>query len=621
MITSKYLPFGYDKDEGFKNFNLNSISFIKDGIYLRSIKYFDIEITKLISFLVRDKNWNNYSPSILNEDITINKDSISFKFKLEYSDDVQKFLTTNTFLINNNSIKILSKGKFLTNFETNRIGYNVLLPLKKVVSQKLIITNDKSKKIKSNFPEIITPDQPFINISEINYSMNDNLNLNYLFKGIKFEMEDQRNWGDASFKIYSGSLLDPFPYIIKKDSEFYQEIELTINVIKPIIKTNNIKSNTLLINETDEQIGPKIGIKVDNLDANNHLIEKMCFDFVLKEFDLEKFDIKDFNFKNITKNINLFSIFIIDHKISIEETINKIVETLNKINCNHSYIFICPKVYLNSYQPFSVWPNVPLLSEYNEKLIKYFPESKIVSGMITNFTELNRKKPIGNYDIMSFSFTPIVHDSSDHGIIETPDTIQHIIKSVKNINSKCKIHIGPICLGMHHNPYGEKLVKNFKRVRTEMTNQDFRHDSLFSLVWSVGMYQQLTKHDVNMLTFNNLEGYHGIYSESLEKRPLYIFNKIIIEFMDKKICILDHDVCFFSICIKDDNKYKILISNKTKQEKNLVIQKYNSIKSNHINEKNFNNIIENIDSFFQLMNINNNLNFLPYESKYIEIVK
>ena len=50
--------------------------------------------------------------------------------------------------------------------------------------------------------------------------MNNIIKLNFKFEGIKFEMEDQRNWGDASYKIYSGSLLDPFPYLIKKNTNF-----------------------------------------------------------------------------------------------------------------------------------------------------------------------------------------------------------------------------------------------------------------------------------------------------------------------------------------------------------------------------------------------------------------
>jgi len=618
---SKYLPFGYAKDEDLKVYNFDNISIIKDNIYIRSIKFFDIEIVKLISFLVRDKNWNNYNPKILKQKIVKNKNFIKFNHNLEFSDKNQKLITNISYLIKNNSIIISSHGRFLSNFETNRVGFNVLLPLINVTGEKMQVTDINSNILNSKFPSVISPDQPFVNISEINYSMKNMLKLKLKFKGIKFEMEDQRNWGDASYKIYSGSLLDPFPYLIKKNTEFFQQIEINFETISSFKKLNNTTYPNLKIHKKLNIIGPKIGIKFDKF--NSKILDKndLKFNIVLKEFDLTKSNFDVFDFKSINANINLFAIFIIDHTKLIDNVIDIIANILNKIDCKISYIFICPKTYLNSYQPAGRWPNVPPLSEYNKKIKKKIKNIKIATGMITNFTELNRKKPIGNYDIISFSFTPIVHDASDHAILETPETINHMIKTLKKINSLCDIHIGPISLGMHHNPYGEKLIKNIKKIRTEMTYQDLRHDSLFSIVWSVGMYQELSKHNLKLLTFNNLQGYHGIYEKNFNKRPLYIFNKIITDFVEKNLYSLIHDPHFFSICVLDKDRYKILISNKTKNTKKIIMQKYKSIKSNYINEKNFNVLLKNIDSFFELKDINSNLVFLPYETKYIEIIK
>ena len=62
--------------------------------------------------------------------------------------------------------------------------------------------------------------------------------------------------------------------------------------------------------------------------------------------------------------------------------------------------------------------------------------------MVTNFTELNRKRPNGQYDLINFSFTPIVHDASDMGIMDTPEDMAYIIKTLNhmcNIQSKCSI--------------------------------------------------------------------------------------------------------------------------------------------------------------------------------------
>ena len=46
-----------------------------------------------------------------------------------------------------------------------------------------------------------------------------------LMEGNKFEMEDHRNWMDASYKTYVCSLLDPWPYTLKKGEAFVQRID------------------------------------------------------------------------------------------------------------------------------------------------------------------------------------------------------------------------------------------------------------------------------------------------------------------------------------------------------------------------------------------------------------
>ena len=62
--------------------------------------------------------------------------------------------------------------------------------------------------------------------------------------------------------------------------------------------------------------------------------------------------------------------------------------------------------------------------------------------MVTNFTELNRKKPDGDFDGINFSFTPIVHDASDYGVLDTPNSIKFILHSINNFTKDTPIHIG-----------------------------------------------------------------------------------------------------------------------------------------------------------------------------------
>src|SRR5699024_4989680 len=48
------------------------------------------------------------------------------------------------------------------------------------------------------------------------------------FDGDTFEMEDQRNWTDASFKTYSRPLSLPFPYTVEAGAAVRQAVTITV---------------------------------------------------------------------------------------------------------------------------------------------------------------------------------------------------------------------------------------------------------------------------------------------------------------------------------------------------------------------------------------------------------
>src|SRR6202790_3111519 len=47
-------------------------------------------------------------------------------------------------------------------------------------------------------------------------------------EGDTFEMEDQRNWSDASFKTYVRPLALPWPYTLAKGTSFTQSVSVNV---------------------------------------------------------------------------------------------------------------------------------------------------------------------------------------------------------------------------------------------------------------------------------------------------------------------------------------------------------------------------------------------------------
>jgi len=273
---------------------------------------------------------------------------------------------------------------------------------------------------------------------------------------------------------------------------------------------------------------------------------------------------------------------------------------------------------LNSFQPAGEWPKVPELNVYYKIAKKMFSDSQIVSGMVTNFTELNRKRPKMFYDLVSFSFTPIVHDSSDFGVLNTPETIPYILKTLKNFSNSSDVHIGPISIGMHFNPYGESLVDNKKKIRLEMADSDPRHDHLFSLTWTLAIFIQSISKELKFFTFNSIYGHHGILNKDNTKRPLYHLNNFLISLSNSKIFKFNsiNEVYGLKIVLNDKKYY--LFVNSSKQKKEINIPDLNFSHQYKLNLKNYTDIFNNNFSFFNFKKDTNPYAFEPLEIKFIE---
>ena len=143
----KFSAFGSLSKEIFANYNNSEFTFLKDNIFLRNIELKNMEILKMVSFLVRDKNWNNYDPKVLNSEEYKTKNDINFIFDLQYSDKLQKLIVKNKYIISERKLTFLSEGLFESDFWTNRIGFNLLLPLKGIIGKEVVITKDSAVQI------------------------------------------------------------------------------------------------------------------------------------------------------------------------------------------------------------------------------------------------------------------------------------------------------------------------------------------------------------------------------------------------------------------------------------------------------------------------------------------
>ena len=115
-----------------------------------------------------------------------------------------------------------------TDFLTARTGFVVLHPLKGVVGHEVEVEHVDGTVERSTFPERVNPIQPFLLIRSLTHEVLPGLKATVRMEGDAWEMEDHRNWTDASFKTYVRPLALPWPYTLKAGEAVKQSVTLTL---------------------------------------------------------------------------------------------------------------------------------------------------------------------------------------------------------------------------------------------------------------------------------------------------------------------------------------------------------------------------------------------------------
>ena len=85
-------------------------------------------------------------------------------------------------------------------FWRNRIGICVLHPIRECAGAHYVAVKADGSTQGGVFPRDISPHQPVQDLAALLHEVSPGLWAHVRFNGEVFEMEDQRNWTDASFK-------------------------------------------------------------------------------------------------------------------------------------------------------------------------------------------------------------------------------------------------------------------------------------------------------------------------------------------------------------------------------------------------------------------------------------
>ena len=187
-------------------------------------------------------------------------------------------------------------------------------------------------------------------------------------------------------------------------------------------------------------------------------------------------------------------------------------------------VVVTPAADLKSYPPGMPFPDgVPTWEEVAAAARKTFTKARIGGGMLSNFTELNRKRPPKKvFDFITHATSAVVHAADDRSVMETLKSIGHIIHSTKALIGKTPYRIGPSHIGNSFNPYGASVSANPAGGRVTMARVDPRHRGLFGAAWHLGYLGQVADGGLEAATMASPVGDFGIvYARQKYAQPWY----------------------------------------------------------------------------------------------------
>lgn len=496
---------------------------------LRYIRLGDREVLRRIYVAVRDHNWDTIPLAV--SDLRIEQGDHGFRltFQADHRKGAIDFGWRGTITGDAwGTITFAMDGAARSTFLRNRIGFCVLHPPATHLGgypgagYSCVVEHDDGTRVTDEFPAPIAPHQPFVEIRAIAHQLAPDLWAEVRLAGDIFEMEDQRNWTDASYKTYCTPLRLPFPVEIAAGETVVQSVTLSLSGGGQVPVDGDQGVAGTVVTVGDEPLGrlPRLGhgdashgqplgaADLARLRALNlaHLrvdlrlsgadwrarLARAAADAQALDADLEcAITLSDAGEAEIVALV-----------AALAELRPPVVRWLvyheqEKVTAGR-WIALARHLKLPDLQPATRRDDFPA------------DAPGIAGGTDAYFTELNRDRPApGSLDLVAYSINPQVHAFDDASLVETLPMQAATVESARRFLGDIPVAISPVTLLPRFNPNatGPRVAPDPTLLPPEV---DPRQLSLFAAAWTVGSLAALAGARVASATYYETTGPRGL---------------------------------------------------------------------------------------------------------------
>jgi D-apionolactonase len=460
-----------------------------EGGDLRYIRLGETEILRRVYAVVRDDAWGTVPMRLTETHRDIRADGFHIAYVADCDDPAKgisfRFRATLTGGPDG-TVTFDFDGEALSTFRRNRIGICVLHPAS-VAGKPCTIRHTDHTTETGAFPDAISPHQPFFDIAAIAQEAAPGVTATVLFTDEVFEMEDQRNWTDASYKTYSTPLGLPFPVEVPQGTTIRQTVMLTLT---GAATTDTAAENPPLICDIGEANGrrfPGFGLMLPadgqpTPEGAASRIGNIRLDHLRADIDFAHADWAA-RFERARAEARRLDGPLIAGIKNGEMFAGPMPETDGVIAC-------------------LLLPPTPETIDGGRQVLPL--EMTLGGGWATNFTELNRNRPQpGTLDALVYAVNPQVHAFDATSIMETPPMIAETLRTARTFSGDAAVYVGPVTL---YGPY---------------TVSEPRQQTLFGAAWYAAALAYAANGGADRITLCEPSGPRGVVADDGAPYPLY----------------------------------------------------------------------------------------------------
>jgi hypothetical protein len=481
---------------------------IVEGGDLRYVMIGEDPVVLRLYAAIRDRNWNTIEPRFTSYELEQSNDGFSVRFTAENVSGEVDFAWQGAITGTSDGVIVATMdGVARRDFQRNRIGWCVLHPME--VAGTAATTETPDGTVEGVFPERIAPHQPFFDMQSISHETPSGGQVTIRLEGDLWEMEDQRNWTDASYKTYSTPLRIPYPVQLREGDRVRQTVTIIGSGAASPAKAE-AGPIRVAVDPSRAKVLPGIGLGVANhgaplADADIALLKEVQPDHLFVSLDLTSDGWRDALTQAASEARALNATLAIEAIAGAEgEGLKELAEAAAHAGVSVSRVLVFAEGSLDT--------TGPVLDGARKVFATAGVDAPVGGGTRGYFTELNRAAgtlPLNRMDVVGYTINAQVHAFDNASLTETLAAQPETVRSARAFIGDRTLAVGPITLKPPFNP--NATGPEPKPAPGELPAAvDARQPSLFTAGWLVGSLNALGNAEVDALTYFETTGWRGV---------------------------------------------------------------------------------------------------------------